>query len=323
MDLQIRGPIFVLCPANASSGGPELLHQFVDAARSSGRDARVLYYPFSKENKKPDKFSDYNAPQGYFEDVFNSEVIVPEVATKLIKKFPNAEVSIWWGSVDFYFGFARDSLILDALRYIRGILFRRLSLQQLRRFRHFTQSEYAKDFLYKNGIYAEMLTDYLNVSHFSRLTVERKMQVCYNPAKGINVTKALIKRNPRHRFVPIQGLTPEGVKRLLSSSMVYIDFGNHPGKDRMPREAAMAGCCVIVGSKGAAKFKDVSIPEKFKLDESSVEFNVQFSSLLDEIEHDFALASRDFDSYRSIIRNEKSIFIQQVTNYFGVRHEIL
>ena len=315
--------LLVLCPANANSGGPELLHQFVDAARSFGRDAKILYYPFSRENKKPLKFNDYDAPQGYFEESVGAEIIVPEVATKLIKRFPSSDISIWWGSVDFFFGFARDSLLKDSFRYLRGIAFRRLPLQRLRRYRHFTQSEYAKAFLASNRIQARMLTDYLNASHFSPLALKRKMQICYNPAKGIHVTKQLITRNPDYKFIPIQGLAPDGVKELLSSSTVYIDFGNHPGKDRMPREAALAGCCVIVGNKGAAKFQDVAVPSKFKLDESSPEFNEQFSSLVTEIDNDFEAVSQLFDDYRGCIRGERSEFLSQVNKYFGAGNEIL
>lgn len=315
--------LFVLCPANANSGGPELLHQFVEAARLCGRDAKILYYPFSKENIKPKKFDDYNAPQGFFEESAGADIIVPEVATKLIKSFPSSHISIWWGSVDFFFGFARDSWIRDSLRYLRGLAVRRLPLHRLRRYKHYTQSEYAKEFLRSHRIEARMLTDYLNASHFSPLTMKREMRICYNPAKGIHVTKQLMKNNPDYEFVAIQGLTPDGVKELLSSSTVYIDFGNHPGKDRMPREAALAGCCVVVGSKGAAKFNDVAVPERFKLDESSALFNEEFSSLLMEIDNSFDAVSMVFDDYRNCIRGEKSVFLNQVSEYFGVGNEIL
>lgn len=55
----------------------------------------------------------------------------------------------------------------------------------------------------------------------------------------------------------------------MSKSKVYIDFGNHPGKDRIPREAAISGCIVITGKRGAAAFaEDVCIPETYKFDES-------------------------------------------------------
>ena len=32
---------------------------------------------------------------------------------------------------------------------------------------------------------------------------------------------------------------------------VYIDFGHHPGQDRLPREAVQCGCVVITGTRGS------------------------------------------------------------------------
>lgn len=53
----------------------------------------------------------------------------------------------------------------------------------------------------------------------------------------------------------------------MDESMIYIDFGEHPGKDRIPREAAMRDLIVITGRDGAAvNDVDVSIPKKYKID---------------------------------------------------------
>ena len=41
------------------------------------------------------------------------------------------------------------------------------------------------------------------------------------------------------RWVPLIGMTTEEMRSCMSKSKVYIDFGNHPGKDRIPREAAI------------------------------------------------------------------------------------
>ena len=45
----------------------------------------------------------------------------------------------------------------------------------------------------------------------------------------------------------------------------YIDFGPHPGMDRLPREAALAGCVVVTNREGAANFdEDTPLPSQFK-----------------------------------------------------------
>ncbi|KAL3809235.1 hypothetical protein ACHAXA_005283 [Cyclostephanos tholiformis] len=52
----------------------------------------------------------------------------------------------------------------------------------------------------------------------------------------------------------------------------YIDFGPHPGMDRLPREAALAGCIVITNREGAAAHdEDVPLPQEFKFRTFDVE----------------------------------------------------
>ena len=38
--------IYVLCPGNVVTGGPELLHQLVDTLNCNGKNASIVYYPF-------------------------------------------------------------------------------------------------------------------------------------------------------------------------------------------------------------------------------------------------------------------------------------
>ena len=69
----------------------------------------------------------------------------------------------------------------------------------------------------------------------------------------------------KFNFIPIQGMSSIEVANLLESAKIYIDFGNHPGKDRLPREAVLSGCCIITNSKGSAKNSvDICISKKYK-----------------------------------------------------------
>ena len=84
-------------------------------------------------------------------------------------------------------------------------------------------------------------------------------------------------------WVPLVGMSNDQVLNYLKTSKVYIDFGNHPGKDRLPREAAICGCCIITGKKGAAAFKeDIPISETYKFDDkaSSIPYIVEKIRLL-------------------------------------------
>ena len=67
-------------------------------------------------------------------------------------------------------------------------------------------------------------------------------------------------------WVPLQGYTLEQMRSILSRAKVYVDFGNHPGKDRIPREAAVSGCIVVTNRIGsAANSLDIPIAEEFKV----------------------------------------------------------
>ena len=54
-------------------------------------------------------------------------------------------------------------------------------------------------------------------------------------------------------FVPIRDMNKAQVRDALFGARLYIDFGHHPGKDRVPREAAVAGAVVLLREAGAAK----------------------------------------------------------------------
>lgn len=80
------------------------------------------------------------------------------------------------------------------------------------------------------------------------------MLYCIILKKGIKFTKKLIDKSIGIKWIPIENMTTQQVKSLLGNSKVYVDFGNHPGKDRFPREAAIMGCCVITGKRGVQSF---------------------------------------------------------------------
>ena len=63
------------------------------------------------------------------------------------------------------------------------------------------------------------------------------------------------------------------VRKALCTVKVYADFGSHPGRDRMPREAALCGACVLTNRRGSANFaEDVPLPTLYKLDQDDPAF---------------------------------------------------
>ncbi len=133
----------------------------------------------------------------------------------------------------------------------------------------------------------------------------------YNPRKGYEVTSKLISRYSDITWIPLQGFTRDGMAERMRTAKVYIDFGYHPGKDRIPREAAMCGCCVITNRQGSAR-NDIDVP-------ILPEFKFDIPYKMDEIHdcilrcfNDFENQTKKFDSYRIWIADEKSRFDAEV-----------
>ncbi|MEF3281014.1 MAG: hypothetical protein K6357_08650 [Elusimicrobiota bacterium] len=322
--------IFVACPANRITGGPEALHQLVHELTNLGFDAYMFYYD---RNKNLDPVAeDYKGYNNKFveeiEDDYNNILVVPETKTELLYNYYSIQKVIWWLSVDNHFGFLNSKNKLKKM--IKSILYYlHIYPRQIYRFSkkekiiHFVQSEYARQMLKNksiNNIF--FLGDYLNNLFIERqinnINTKKEDIVVYNPKKGIEFTKAIIEEAKDIKFVPIENMTRDEVANLLSTAKVYIDFGNHPGKDRIPREAAISGCCVIVGKNGSAKFyEDVPIEDEFKYDLSIKNIPLiikKIRSCFDNYEEEV----KKFAKYREIIKNERAKFIDDIKNIFQV-----
>lgn len=313
--------VFVCCPGDTVTGGPELLHQFVDKLRQQGADAQIMYYPFEEKFSTPSVYEHYNVPVADFasSDFNGATVVFPEVCTRFAKLFDKANVVVWWLSVDNYFGpYSKSDLTIKIRHFQRALRGKKMFLSSMKKYHHMTQSEYAKIFLAKNNLPSTMLTDYLNDAHLKSepSLIERENIIAYNPKKGVEYTQVLIGSNPGVKFVPIENMSPQQVRELLSRSKAYIDFGTHPGKDRFPREAAMAGCCIITGKRGSAENNvDVPIPHKYKIDEKDPLLAEKFGVLIRSIFADFESHSREFDEYRHTIRQEPEVFDIQTQQF--------
>ena len=111
-------------------------------------------------------------------------------------------------------------------------------------------------------------------------------------------------------------MTNEEVRGLLKSSKCYVDFGNHPGKDRFPREAAICGCMVVTGKRGSAAYaEDVCIPEEYKFDEKSVKIK-DIADSIKKFLAEYNTRIDDFESYRQYILGEKTEFSKCVKEIF-------
>ena len=138
----------------------------------------------------------------------------------------------------------------------------------------------------------------------------------YNPRKGQDFTDQLIAAAPDLHWVAIENMTPEQVRQLLAQAKVYIDFGTHPGKDRIPREAAISGCCVLADRRGAAKFfKDVPIDEHYNFADTAEEIPAILARIR-QVMRDYTTAIQNFAVYRTEIQQQRQQFEREVDMIF-------
>jgi hypothetical protein len=344
--LYANSKIYVACPAQTATGGPELLQQLVFHLRKElGLNAFIYYYPSScSEPVHPDYLAYENPYCSFIEDSTDNLLIVPESkpTLELLVPFKNIRKAIWWLSIDNYYlshflaskknGFLKRAVNKLCSFFSWPDVFEiHLTSSIEKMFApmdnptvasadfHFTNSYRGMEYLIQQGLaQVKYLSEYLNLE-FLNLQTNLKMKqniVAYNPKKGGLFTRMLIQKAPNITFVPIENLEREGVISLLKKAKVYIDFGNHPGKDRLPREAAILQCCVITGKRGSAdNNKDVTIPEDYKFDDS-IENQEVILETIRQCLQSYEKNLEQFEKYRSIIRAEPQQFIHDLKNLF-------
>ena len=313
-----------------------MLHQLGYKLNELNINTYMVYIRYKKNNNEhmPDAFKIYGNNEMTLQDIEDNEnniIVIPETEIKYVKHFRHAKKYVWWLSVDNFLDYFSLKNVLKTikkmgiLRFIKyGVLKNKIILDKnILRYadRNLCQSYYAIHFLKKNNIEKNVyyLSDYINKTFFTnKNNLKKEDIVLYNPRKGLDFTKILISKSNQLTWIPIQGMTTEQVKEILLKSKVYIDFGNHPGKDRFPREAAMCGCCVITGKKGAAGFeKDVPICDEFKFDDEISDQNIEkIIKKIEECIKNYDEEILKFKNYKEFIKSEEEKFENDIKQNF-------
>ena len=190
---------------------------------------------------------------------------------------------------------------------------------------HLCQSHYAMAYLARNGISGLPLFDYTSPDYVAQAAnpalggQARDARVLY-PARGRAFGEWLKLIAPDIECLELQGFSPAEMTQLFLTSRLYVDFGHHPGKDRMPREAAVLGCCVITGQRGAAENSfDIPIPAAYKFDDAQAMREVDLLLTIRNVLKDYEHRTADFGVYRQIIAGEPIMFLAQTAQIFGGR----
>lgn len=283
----------VLCPGKHRTGGPEALHQLAYQIDSIDGAKCYMYY--------------YGARVA--EIINEYQAIYPVEETKTLLKngahviFPEAlnpndiplnqggSKWVWWLSVQRFH-----------------------STDKYHDCGHLFQSEYARQKYTALGFVGFMMTDYLrDVFVENKSQRRRKPWIAFNASKSALAMQHILGAKIDTAIIPIVNLTTDQVTMTLERCAIYADFGWHPGRDRLPREAVLNGCLIVTGTDGAANNPvDIPIPDQYKIPLADLENRVtEFSALL----NNYAAHYPSFDGYRQQVLQQKDTFISEVEQF--------
>lgn len=295
------GKVFIVCP-RAVTGGPENMHQLCDQLNTIGADAYLWYFPNPEANHTPlyPQFPNIKVAE-HVEDDPGNLLIIPEMANvrEFQHRFPQMTLALWWLSYD---NATRSAFFSDNLDAEAEVI-------------HLFQSYYSYAMVRPHlswNTWWFFITDYLSEYHLALDTgsfVAGKQDiVCFNGNKD-KITRHICEK-ANVPYIEIKGMTGYQVMETLQTCKVYVDNSFHPGKDRLPREAALNGCVVITNKSGsAAYFEDVPIEEKTVLD-------LDLYELIPKVFADYRYYFDKQQHYRDAIRGEKTVFAANVENFW-------
>ena len=309
----------VHCPSNSlKNGGAETLHQFAYHLKKNNFNVFLNYFPDEKVDL-PDNLIEYNIPRTYFVDDPYHINIIPEVKTARTKYILKGKIIVYWLSVDGYYRRSLDAPFWKNWNYYRKTLSDRVFLFKLRKYSHLANSYYAKDFLKKKQINSFELKGYISNFFNGEFDIKNKKNtILYNPAKDRFHIKKVKKFFPNYNFTALENLDKFELRKLYLSSKIYLDFGTHPGRERMPREAASMGCVILVANRGSVcNDFDVPIENIYKIDINNKNLFKKLGHLVDDIFENYEKHLIKFENYRNKIsyKNEYQLFDNKVLEF--------
>lgn len=339
--------IYVFCPNDFVTGGPDALHQMVYYLNQTGFSAEIVYYAYSNKHvfSIPEAYKKYVSTfttEKEFIDSNDNVVILPEHAVDKLKFLKKSKVFLWWLSVDnnvcrsslfwkiFFFATLPARVVKNWAYYRKRFGEAIVKTLQAKTYsfknesdnvEHICASYYAYDFVSKRSskkvfLCIEPISKFFLEKYNSQKndlnSSDRKDVVLYNPRKSGVFVKKLADYAPNLNFEPLVGLSQEQLIDKYKSAKLYVDFGPFPGAERIPKEAVLFGCSIITGRRGASNFYgDVPIPDEYKFGD----FQNQVEQIVQKIREllaNYNSKNKDFIVYRETVLSLENGFVKSL-----------
>jgi len=232
-------------------------------------------------------------------------LIFPEVYVQFMEKIQNygyTNTVFWWLSWQKF-----------PIQFIEQLNI----AKTLHQSKHIFQSVYASQQAQQFGHDGLIVSDYTVLENTQTSAWEdRPYDVCYLPRKSVGAESVLAELAEDYKVLKLENMSHTESLEAIAKSKIFIDFGNHPGKDRIPREAAALGCIPVVHKAGATAItQDVPLPDYLKPATKLFFVKGHFKHLITIILDNYTSILSDLTPYREQIANEKSVFYTQTHTF--------
>lgn len=286
----------IASPAYYYTGGLEALHQLESTLRYLGYDASIIYY--GKTNPHVvDDFRERLGTKIYDGDIANFTedpmLILPETENPASWRAKGwRRIAVWW---------------------LAGLC--KYPISVYKNCWHMFQSVYARDSLSLLGFRGPLLTDYIRDDIIDLANIQNAIN--RNGVIAVNHRSAGLAARWKSQgwvreVVLLAGMSTKDMFMALQKCEIFLDVGWHPGRDRMAREAALAGCLVIVNGRGASgNREDMPLAGDFIINDDNAEESwVKIDSLRQNKE-----SHQMMDIYIKWVKAQKSMFIEETKQF--------
>jgi len=321
--------VLILSPSGVT-GGPEALCQLCHELSNAGFNVHILwaspdfsqiqkqfknnawYLAGQDHNMAPFAYqAKYNLPYLDHDLILDDStlVIIPEVFGDFIPFFEEAKIAFYWLSIthlsSFFSNKYRTSIMQNKCDILHCV--------------HFSDAPWITQEIAKLGITSELLEAPIASTYLNNYENSAKAAniIVYNPVKGADLSKSFRALYPDYDYFPLQNLNEEGIVNALKSAKIYIDFGDFPGKDRIPREALMCNCIIFIHNAGCATdFESFPIDNFFRFSNDDIENGVLNAKVAYTLQHYEKM--QDLQQYmKQTIYQSPQKFRSQIKTLFG------
>ena len=330
---------------HVDTGGPKSLHQLAQALYDKKVEVYLVYVYKSKilNDEKLYKWCCATTVSS-IEDNVNNLVICPETSVNILKQYKYVKKVIWWLSLDFYLRknvhFCTIKKIqlwnLPIVLYPIIYLYYQIKIKdkvycvksEFGAHYHLYNCNYVYQYLRRQGIDETKMyylcgpLDDLYLKDSIDVEKEELIAYGYNRVKVntyyVNEVIRRVKKNKDIEAIPIVGLSDTQVKEILARAKVYMDLGVFPGPERIPREAVMMECNLLIAKRGAAKNTiDYPIKSDYKCMPTIMNIGkiaCKVISMVDNYDEEL----NDFKEMKGKVIRQKSLFYENIDKIFSL-----